>query len=59
MSTSAKEYSINFRHQPYFRNIFDAQNLLEDTLDNTAHCFLQFPSLFIMGLKPLCFILFS
>lgn len=30
MSTSAKEHCINFRQQPYFSSIFDAQNLLED-----------------------------
>lgn len=58
MSTSAKEHCINFRQQPYFSNISDAQNLLEDTLDNTSHCFLQFLSLFIMGLKPGCLIFF-
>lgn len=59
MSTSAKEHCINFRQQPYFSNIFDAQNLFEDTLDNTSHCFLQFLSLLIMGLKAVRFILFS
>lgn len=58
MSTSAKEHCINFRQQPYFSNISDAQNLLEDTLDNTSRCFLQFLSLFIMGLKPGCLIFF-
>lgn len=58
MNTSAKEHCINFMQQPYFSNIFDAQNLLEDTLDNTSHCFLQFLSLFIVTLKPGCFIFF-
>lgn len=59
MSTSAKEHCINFRQEPYFSNASDAQNLLEDTIDNTSQSFLHFLSLFIMGQKAGCFILFS
>lgn len=59
MSSSAKEHCINFRQEPYFSNIFGAQNLLEDTIDNTSQSFLQFLSLFIMRQKPGCFVLFS